>query len=104
MRPRGPARRVREYPAVGTRAAMWAAALRAWGGGHHWTGVDLCGVKACIKGGREGRELAAWVCRHSHSYTLVPSAVLLMRQTTAGEERKVKDKTTQWAELQLGVI
>lgn len=70
-------------------------------GGHHWTGVDLCGVKARIKG---GRELAAWVCRHSHSYTLVPSAVLLMRHTMVVEERKVKDRTTQWAELQLGVI
>lgn len=98
---------MREYPAVGTRAAMWAAALRALGGGcggHHWTGVDLCGVKARMKGGREGRELAAWVCRHSHSYTLVPSAVLLMRHTMVVEERKVKDRTTQWAELQLGVI
>lgn len=100
MRPRGLARRVWEYPAVGTRAATWAAALRVWGGASaHGRGVDLCGVK-----GREGRELAAWVCRHLHSSTLVPSAVLLMRHTMVVEERKVKDKTTQRAELQLGMI
>lgn len=42
VRPRGPARRVREYPAVGTPAAMWAAALRAWGGGGGGASLDRC--------------------------------------------------------------
>lgn len=75
---------------VGCRTASVGGSRRGWGG-HQPMGEVLI-------------SWAAWVCRHLHSSTLVPSAVLLMRHTMVVEERKVKDKTTQRAELQLGMI